>query len=58
MGTLEVRGSASKTVSYDTMRLELAFHAKEKTVKELITFCRHRDMLNSMKQVRVLIRLV
>lgn len=34
MGKLEVRGSASKTVDYDLMRIKLDFHAKENTAKE------------------------
>ena len=35
MGKLEVRGNASKTVDYDIMRIELEFHAKEKTSAEV-----------------------
>ena len=34
MGKLEVRGNASKTVDYDLMKIELDFHAKEKTPTE------------------------
>ena len=34
MGKLEVRGNASKTVDYDLMKIELDFHAKEKTSTE------------------------
>ena len=29
MGTLEVRGEASRTVDYDIMKLELDFHEKD-----------------------------
>ena len=34
MGKLEVRGNATKTVDYDFMKIELYFHAKEKTPTE------------------------
>ena len=34
MGKLEVRGSASKTVEYDLMKIVVDFHALEKTAKE------------------------
>ena len=34
MGKLEVRGNATKTVDYDLMKIELDFHAKEKTPTE------------------------
>ncbi len=39
MGKLEVRGSASKTVEYDLMKIVVDFHALENTAKEaVITF--------------------
>ena len=31
MGKIEVKGTASKTVEYDSMKIELNFHAREKT---------------------------
>lgn len=34
MGKLEVRGSASKTIDYDRMKIKLDFHTKESTAKE------------------------
>ena len=51
MGKLEVSGNASKTVDYDLMKIELDFHAKEKTATEASAFTtavRRRSDLTGM----------